>query len=407
MPLFEYTGYNAAGKKVSGAVEGAGRRAVLLKLKADGIFPTNLREEATAAAVGAKAPIKLELTRRVPVTELATATRQLATLLGAGLPLDEALGTIGGQLENVRLARAFSAVREEVVQGQALHEALGAHPRIFPVLFINMVQVGENTGTLDQVLQRLADFLEEQAKLKSRIQSAMAYPVLMCLIGIGVLFFLFAFVVPQVVRMLEDLGQALPTPTRVLIATSEFLSAWWWVFLLLMALGALGVQRWRRTEEGRYKLDRLALKVPLFGRLNLLVATARFSRTLGTLLRSGVPLLKALDIVTNLMQNRVLRKALEDTSVAVREGEGLAGPIKRSGVFPPMVAQMAAVGERSGDLEDMLFRVADTYEHQVDLTLNGLLSLLEPIMILVMGGVVGFIVLSILLPIFQASQGMG
>ncbi len=407
MPLFEYTGYNAAGKKVSGAVEGAGRRAVLLKLKADGIFPTTLNEEAAASASGAKATIKLELTRRIPVTELATATRQLATLLSAGLPLDEALGTIGGQLENVRLARAFSAVREEVVQGQSLHEALGAHPRIFPVLFVNMVQVGENTGTLDQVLQRLADFLEEQAKLKSRIQSAMAYPVLMCLIGVGVLFFLFAFVVPQVVRMLEDLGQALPTPTRVLIGTSDFLSAWWWVFLLLLALGALGVQRWRRTEEGRYKLDRLALKVPLFGRLNLLVATARFSRTLATLLRSGVPLLKALDIVTNLMQNKVLRKVLEDTSVAVREGEGLAAPIKRSGVFPPMVAQMAAVGERSGDLEDMLFRVADTYEHQVDLTLNGLLSLLEPIMILIMGGVVGFIVLSILLPIFQASQGMG
>jgi general secretion pathway protein F len=406
LPLFEYTGYNAAGKRVSGSVEGAGRRTVLQKLKGEGIFPTTLKEEAATAA-GAKSPSRLELTRRIPVTELATATRQLATLLGAGLPLDEALGTIGNQLENVRLARAFGTVREEVVQGQSLHAALSGHPRIFPPLFVNMVQVGENTGTLDQVLQRLADFLEEQAKLKSRIQSAMAYPVLMALIGIGVLFFLFTFVVPQVVRMLEDLGQALPMPTLVLIRTSTFLSAWWWVFLLLLAVGALFLQRWRRTEEGRFKLDRLALKIPLFGRLNLLVATARFTRTLGTLLRSGVPLLKALDIVANLMQNKVLRKVLEDTSAAVREGEGLAAPIRRSGVFPPMVAQMAAVGERSGDLEDMLFRVADTYEHQVDLTLNGLLSLLEPIMILIMGGVVGFIVLSILLPIFQASQGMG
>ena len=405
MPLFEYTGLNAAGKKVSGAVEGAGRRAVLQKLKDQGIFPTTLREE-TSAARGKAAP-RLRLIRRVPVTELATATRQLATLLGAGLPLDEALGTIGSQLENVQLARAFNGVREEVVQGQSLHAALGAHPRLFPVIYVNMVQVGENTGTLDQVLQRLADFLEDQAKMRSRIQSAMAYPILMTIIGIGVLFLLFAFVVPKVVRMLEDLGQTLPLPTLLLIRTSDFLSSWWWVFLLLAILAFWALSRWAGTETGRLKLDRLMLKLPLFGRLNLLVATARFTRTLGTLLRSGVPMLKALEISTNLMQNRVLRQVLEETSVAVREGEGLAPPIRRSGVFPPMVAQMAAVGERSGELEDMLFRVADTYEHQVDMTLNGLLSLLEPLMILVMGTVVGFIVLAILLPIFQASQGMG
>lgn len=404
MPLFEYTGLNTAGKKVSGTVEGAGRRTVLQKLRSQGIYPTDLREETAGAPLGAR---RLRVTRRIPVTELATATRQLATLLGAGLPLDEALGTIGDQLENERLARAFNAVREEVVQGQSLHAALGSHSRIFPVLFVNMVQVGENTGTLDQVLKRLADFLEDQARMRSRLQSAMAYPILMSLIGVGVLFFLFAFVVPKVVRMLEDLEQALPLPTLILIRTSDLLVAWWWVILLLIVGGIWGLRRWGRTEEGRLKLDRIALKIPLFGRLNLLVATARFTRTLGTLLRSGVPLLKALDIARNLMQNRVLRQALDDTAVAVREGEGLAAPIRRSGVFPPMVAQMAAIGERSGDLEDMLFRVADTYEHQVDLTLNGLLSLLEPVMILVMGGIVGFIVLAILLPIFQASQGMG
>jgi general secretion pathway protein F len=270
-----------------------------------------------------------------------------------------------------------------------------------------MVQVGENTGTLDKVLQRLADFMEDQARMRSKINAAMAYPILMALIGTGVLFFLFAFVVPKVVRMLEDLGQALPLPTLVLISTSNFLAQWWWLLLTLLALGMFTLQRYASTEAGRLRLDRLAITFPLFGRLNLLVATARFTRTLGTLLRSGVPLLKALEITQNLMQNRVLRQAVEDTGVAVREGEGLAPPIRRSGVFPPMVAQMAAVGERSGELEDMLFRVADTYEHQVDMTLNGLLSMLEPVMILLMGGVVGFIVLAILLPIFQASQGMG
>ncbi|WP_027714971.1 type II secretion system inner membrane protein GspF [Desulfuromonas sp. TF] len=405
MPLFEYSGLNAAGKKVSGSVEGTGRRAVLQNLRSRGIFPTELREE-KAAAPGRSAA-RLRLVRKVPIGELATATRQLATLLGAGLPLDEALGTVASQLEHERLARAYSTVRDEVTQGESLHDAFGRHPRIFPVLYVNMVQVGENTGTLDKVLQRLADFMEDQARMRSKINAAMAYPILMALIGTGVLFFLFAFVVPKVVRMLEDLGQALPLPTLVLISTSNFLAQWWWLLLTLLALGMFTLQRYASTEAGRLRLDRLALTFPLFGRLNLLVATARFTRTLGTLLRSGVPLLKALEITQNLMQNRVLRQAVEDTGAAVREGEGLAPPIRRSGVFPPMVAQMAAVGERSGELEDMLFRVADTYEHQVDMTLNGLLSMLEPVMILLMGGVVGFIVLAILLPIFQASQGMG
>jgi len=270
-----------------------------------------------------------------------------------------------------------------------------------------MVQVGESSGTLDKVLQRLADFLEAQARMKSRIQAAMAYPLLMGVIGTGVLFFLFAFVVPKVVRMIQDLGQTLPLPTLILIRTSDFFSAWWWLLLLLLLAAVVAVRRYARTEDGRLRLDRLALTMPLFGRLNLLLATSRFTRTLATLQHSGVPLLKSLEIVCNLMQNRVLRQALEDTAVAVREGEGLAAPIRRSGVFPPMVAQMAAVGERSGELEEMLFRVADAYDHQVDLAITGMLSLLEPFMILFMGGIVGFIVLSILLPIFQASQGVG
>lgn len=405
MPVFEYSGFNAAGKKVSGAIEGTGRRTVLQNLRSQGIFPTELREEKAAAS--ARSGGRWRLARRVPTGELANATRQLSTLLGAGLPLDEALGTVANQIEHERLARAYGTVRDEVTQGESLHDAFSRHPRIFPPLYINMVQVGENTGTLDKVLQRLADFMEDQARMRSKINAAMAYPILMALIGVGVLFFLFAFVVPKVVRMLEDLGQALPMPTLVLIRTSNFLAQWWWLLLILVALGIFTLQRYSRTQAGRLRLDRLALTVPLFGRMNLLVATARFTRTLGTLLRSGVPLLKALEIARNLMENRVLRQAVEDTEAAVREGEGLAAPIRRSGVFPPMVAQMAAVGERSGELEDMLFRVADTYEHQVDLTLNGLLSMLEPVMILLMGGVVGFIVLAILLPIFQASQGMG
>ncbi len=407
MPLFDYSGINAAGRKVSGQVEGTGKRAVLQKLKTQGIYATDLVQQSAAATARHGLSLGALGTRRVPTAELAAATRQLATLLGAGIPLDETLSTVAGQIEHAGLAKALSQTREEVVQGQALHAALAQHPRIFSELFVNMVQVGESSGTLDQVLQRLADFLEDQAKLRSRIRAALAYPILMGIIGTGVLFFLMTFVVPKVTRMIEDLGQALPFATRLLIGFSGFLSAWWWVILLLFGIAGLALRQSLKSNAGRMAWDRKKLTLPLIGKLNLLLSTARFTRTLGTLLRSGVPLLSALEIVQNLMQNQVLKKTLEDTVLAVREGESLAAPLARADVFPKMVAQMAAVGEKSGELEEMLFRVADAYEHQVDSTINGLLSLLEPLMILLMGSVVGFIVLAILLPIFQASQGIG
>jgi general secretion pathway protein F len=404
VPLFDYAGFDAGGRKVSGVTEATGKRAALQKLRAEGIFATELREESAAPK---RRITRLRFAGAVPASELASATRQLATLLGAGLPLDEALASVASQLEHHGMIRALGRVREEVIQGESLHTALSHHAGIFPLLYVNMIQVGESSGSLDQVLQRLADFLEDQARLRSRIRSAMAYPVLMALIGTGVLFFLFAFVVPKVTRMLEDLDRALPLPTLLLIRSSDFLSAWWWLLLILLALGGVALHRYRGSEEGRLRLDRMALNAPLFGKLNLLIATARFTRTLSTLLHSGVPMLTALDICGNLLENRVLRQAIVDTTIAVREGEGLAAPLKRSGVFPPMVAQMAAVGEKSGEMENMLLRVSEAYEHQVEMSISGLLSLLEPLMILFMGTVVGFIVMAILLPIFEASQGMG
>lgn len=405
MPLFDYSGFDAAGKKVTGVIEAAGRRAAMARLHEQGVYPTDLREERQAGA--RRRWSTLLARRRVAPLELAAATRQLATLLGAGLTLDETLATVADQLDQPQLQRILGQVRNAVIQGEALHAALAAHPETFPLLFVNMVQVGENSGTLDAALARLADFLEEQVRLRSRIRAAMAYPILMAVVGVGVLFFLLSFVVPKVTRMLTDLDQALPLPTQLLIGLSDFLAAWWWLLLLLACGGLLLLDRYRRTATGRLALDRLTLRLPLLGRLNLLLATARFTRTLSTLLASGVPLLKALEIARNLLQNQVLAEAIAATTDAVREGESLAAPLKRSGVFPPMVAQMAAIGERSGELEGMLLRVADAYEHQVELAIGGLLSLLEPLMILVMGSVVGFIVMAILLPIFQASQGMG
>jgi len=400
MPLFEYSGLNSEGRKVRGKIDGSGRRVIMQKLAQQGIFLTDLKELANASS-----PRRFRLQGKVSATELAAATRQLGTLSAAGIPLDEVLTTVAGQLDNQLLSSALLEIREEVLQGTPFHQALAKHRRFFPDLFINMVQVGENSGTLDQVLERMADFLDDQARIRARVQAALAYPILMTLVGTGVLIFLFIFVVPKITGMISELGQTLPWPTRFLISFSHLLGSWWWLLLLAAGGLLLALQRYYRTSSGRLRLDRLRLKLPLSGRLTLYIATAWLARTLATMLESGVPLLRALDISRSLLKNQVLRQALDQARQDVQEGGSLAASLKSSAAFPPMLAQLTAAGEKSGQLEAMLVRLADSYDQQTDLTITSLLSLLEPILILVMGTVVGFVVLAILLPIFEASQG--
>ncbi len=402
MPRFEYEGFDASGARVKGALEAPGRRVALETLRGRQVFATEMQE---LAALNRRS-FRWQR-RRVGPLELAAATRQMATLLEAGLPLDEVLASVAEQTNRALLSRSLNRAREELVQGGSLHQALEAQPRIFSSLFINMVKVGESSGTLDQVLAQLSDLLENQARTRSRIQAALTYPALMGLVGSAVLLLLFAFVVPQITRMLDNLNMELPLMTRLLIRAGELFSGGWWLLLLAVLLGAAVLRRYGRSERGALELHRRVLQLPLIGRLILFTATARLSRTLATLLGSGVPLLTALDISRGLMGNRVLRQALENTAVCVREGEGLAAPLQRSGVFPPLLIQMAAAGEKSGQLENMLGRAARSYENQVDSTIAALLPLLEPLMILLMGSVVGAVVLAVLLPIFQASQGMG
>jgi len=402
--IFDYTGFNQQGKNSKGSLEASSKRAALDVLRDKGIYVSTLEEQQKTVT---RRRWSLPRRSRLPVNDLATTTRLLATLLQAGVPLDEALQSVIEQVENPAQNRLYTQVREQVRQGSSLFQALADQGRSFPDLYQRMVQVGENSGSLDQVLLRLADFLEEQARLHSRTVSALAYPVLMAIVGCGVLLFLLSFVVPKITRMLTDLGQALPLPTRLLITGSDLFSTYSWLVALLIGGGIFALIRYRRTSAGRLKLDALTLKLPLIGRIQREIATARFSRTLGTLLQSGVPLLNALEISCGLLSNRVLRQTIENTAVEVREGASLADPLKRSGVFPPLLAQMTAVGERSGNLEEMLIKVADSQDRQVEITLSGLLSLLEPLMILAMGGIIGFIVLAVLLPIFQASQGLG
>jgi general secretion pathway protein F len=405
VPLFEYTGLDSQGRKVSGRIDGTGRKLVTQQLREQGIFPTDLYEGTTPQRNRRWADLLVRMQRST--AELSSATRQLATLLSAGLSLDSALGTVAEQTDQPLTARVLADVREEVIQGNPLHQGLAKHRAVFPDLYINMIQVGENSGTLDEALHRLADFLENQARTRSRRQAALAYPLLMSLVGSGVLAFLFVFVVPKITRMLQEMEMALPWPTLLLINLVDFLADWWWLLAAGLAIIITLLQRYRSTEAGRLRTDQFLLKAPLFGRMLLLISTARFARTLGTLLQSGVPLLKALEIARNLLTNQVLSRAVATAMQRVQEGGSLAAAMRETAVFPPMLAQVTAAGEQSGKLEEMLFRVADTYEHQTDLSMTSMLSLLEPLMILFMGVVVGFAVLAILLPIFQASQGFG
>ncbi|WP_321366231.1 type II secretion system inner membrane protein GspF [uncultured Desulfuromusa sp.] len=402
MALYEYSAFDAQGRKQRGVIEALSQNAASRKLRGQGLFPTKL---ATARSSGGSS--QRTFFRQVSAIQLGVATRQLATMLTAGLPLDEALEMVAGQQTKGSLGSVFTRVRDDILQGSALHSALQAHPKIFQPLYTNMVQVGEASGTLDKVLLQLAEFTDEQARFNSQFKAALTYPLLMFLVGSGVLLFLMTFVVPKITRMLEDMEQTLPLPTLLLMSFSHFLAAYWWLILIVVVALAWSARRFSLTARGRFWFDQKKFSLPLIGPLALNISTARFAKTTATLLHSGVPLLTALEIVQNLLGNSYLMQALEVVREKVTEGAGLSEPLFETAVFPAMLPQMAAVGERSGELEEMLFKVAEIYEHQVQTRMTGLMALLEPLMILLMGSIVGFIVLAILLPIFQASQGMG
>jgi general secretion pathway protein F len=406
MPVYAYKGLTAQGRQVAGVLDADSPASARLSLRRTGIFPTAINEEqVTRPAEAVRATSSpTRLFERVSAQELALFTRQLATLAGAGLPLVECLGTLIEQMERAPLKRMLAHVRQQVREGHSLAEALQAHPRVFSTIYVNMVRAGEESGTLETVLARLADYSEGQARLLRTVQAALTYPFLMVVVASAILIFLLAYVVPQVTRIFSETGQALPLATRVLIGASSFLADYWWVFGLLGVVGIVGGARLLRMPKGRAWYDRMLLRLPWVGRLLQRLSVARVARTLGTLLASGVPILTALGIVTHLVSNTLLRRALEEARASVQEGESLAVPLKRSGLFPALFIQMIAVGERSGELENMLTRAAAAYDEEVETALSRLTSILEPLTILVMAGVVLFIVLAILLPIFQLNQ---
>lgn len=403
MPVFEYKGLDVLGKGVSGIVDADNPRMARQRLKQDGIYPTDLVEgEEKSESRGARVSA-----RRVKGAELAIFTRQLATLVGAGLPMMECLTALVDQVENPRLKNVVADVRERVKEGSPLSEALTHHPKLFSELYVGMVAAGESSGTLGPMLVRLAEFTERQMALRGTVVGAMVYPAFTVGFSLLILGLLLAYVVPKVTRVFEGMGQALPAPTVVLLSISDAVRSYWWLlFVLAFGFWQWG-RRWVASEAGRLRFDRFALSIPVVGRLVRMVAISRFTRTLSTLLAGGIPLLEAMDITRRVVINRVLADAIGSAGENIREGESIAVPLAESGVFPPMVTHMISVGEATGELEDMLVKVAEAYDREVETTVASLTSLLTPVMIVLMGGVVLAIVMAILLPIVEMSGVVG
>jgi general secretion pathway protein F len=406
MPVFEYRGLSAAGKQVTGLLEADSSKSLRTQLRKIDVFLTDVLGQ-SEARTGRKAAADREVQfskmfqGRVSSEDVAVITRQLSTLLHAGVTLVESLAALVDQTEKDRLKRALSDVKQRVNEGSSLADALGQHPRIFGNLYVNMVRAGEASGALDAVLARLADFTEGQAKLKQKLVGTLIYPAIMTVIGGGILVMLMTVVVPKVTRIFETMQATLPWTTRVLIFASNLLSGWWWLIVPLAVGSVVGSVAWTRSANGRPLFDAWVLKLPVAGSLLRMLLVSRFSRTLATLLKAGVPMLTAMDITKNVVTNTVLAGVVEMARDAIREGESIAGPLKRSGQFPPLVYHMVAVGERSGQLEEMLLNVADSYENQVNVRLGALTALLEPLIIVAMGAIIAFVAFSILMPILQ------
>jgi len=393
------------GRERKGFVDATGAQAARQMLRERGIYPVDIaparEKKESALAVATDLP----LGRNVSPADVAVFTRQLATLLGAGIPLVPSFGVLLAQTKNPVLTKILAQVRSDINEGKSLTASLEAFPRVFPPFYINMVKAGEASGTLNLVLERLADFSEGQQALLSKIRSALAYPLVMGLVGTLVIFLLMTFVVPRITEIFSDMKQTLPVITLILIGVSSFLKSFWWLILFVAAAGAAAFKYFiSATQSGRRFWDAVRLRAPVWGGVNRKIAIARFTRTLATLLQSGVPLLAAMDIVRNVVNNVFIGEVIAQAAKDVEEGQSLSAPLAQSGLFPPMVTEMIAVGEQTGSLEKMLNRIATTYETEAQSDVMIMTSLLEPIMILVMGLLVAFIVFSILLPIFEMNQ---
>ncbi|MCK4389010.1 MAG: type II secretion system inner membrane protein GspF [Desulfobacterales bacterium] len=405
MPVYEYTALDGSGKSVNGIIDADSPVAARHRLRGSGIFPVEVTETSARPRDLRSAPVSISaLFKRIKPGEVSVATRQLSILLGAGVPLVGSLEGLISQITNPSFKKVMAQIKESVNEGNSLAYTLSSHRRIFSNVYVNMVRAGEASGSLDVVLERLADLGENEQALRGRFKAALAYPVFMFFIGTLVLFFLIAFVVPNITQIFKEMHQTLPLPTVVLINVSNFLKSFWWLILLATGGAIVILKQLKNTPRGRYVWDELKLRIPVLGPINNKIALGRFGRTLGSLLQAGVPLISALQIVRNIVNNVMIADVIDNAMEEIQAGKSLASPLAQSRWFPSIVIQMISVGEQSGELEKMLGKIADTYDRDVESQIMAMTSMLEPVMILIMGLIVGFIVVSILLPIFEMNQ---
>lgn len=407
MPVFSYRAFTSSGSATSGMLDADSAVAARARLREMGLVPTEVAEAVVAASTDRRSPFERFFAPRIPERELALFTRQMAVLLAAGMPLVEGLEAVMEQIDNAQLGGVVLRLKEDVSQGKSYSDALGRYPRWFSKMYVNMVRAGEAAGALDTVLDRLADYQDRRVKVQRRVRAAVTYPIVMSTVGFAVLVFLMTYIVPNVTRIFLELERDLPLPTRILLAVSGFVHAWWWAMIPAAIGGGFLLRGYLRTDAGRALWDTVRLRLPIIRRLTLSLVISRFTRTLGTLLASGVPLLEAMNIVRSVVNHTRFEQAIEQAQAGVRKGDDLAGALRRSASFPPMVLHMIALGERSAELEQMLMRAAETAEDELEADLTALVSLLEPAMIILMGAAVGFIVLAILLPIFDLNAQFG
>ena len=408
MAAFEYKGLNSKGKKVSGILDAESTSAAKLKLRQQEIFPTLLNKiESDSTAKGEKTPSFFSgftLFSKVSSSELSMIIRQMSTLLSAGFPLVKAVSTLIPQTRSKTMKRVLSRVKDAIEEGSSFAKALALYPNVFSPIFINMVNAGESSGTLEIVLERLADFTENKEDSKKKIQASLAYPVLMSFIGFGVLIILLTYVVPGIVNIFSDMNHTLPLPTIILISVSSFFKSYWWGIVLAPFLFLFLIFLVRKTKKGGYFIDNLLISLPIIGTLLKKIIAARFTRTLGSLLDNGVPMLTALDITKSIAGNMVIYKLISKACDTVEQGGELGEVLAQSDAFPYLASQMIKIGETSGEMEKMLEKTANLFEKDVQTAVTAATSLIEPLIILVMGVVVGGIILAICLPIFEINQ---
>lgn len=415
MPAYAYTGLSAKGKNVKGVANADNVAALKASLRRDGIYLTAVTETTTATAAqagggGESGGREIDIGKlldRVTPKMVASMTQLLGTLLQAGVTLPEALAALTDQVESARFKAVLGDIADKVNQGSSLADAMDLYPKVFPKLYVNMIRAGEASGALETVLFRLSEFLEKQLEIRGKVSSAMLYPVVLAVLGAVIITVLMVGIVPKITGMFADMNADLPWNTKLLIWLSDTIVGYWWAIILMGWFAVWLFRRWRRTEAGRWAGDAMVLRVPVLGELVRKIAISRFALTLSTLLSSGVQLLQALDIVRTLLGNVVLEDVITKARDSIREGESIAPTLKRSGHFPPLVTHMIAVGERSGQLEQMLGDVARTYDRETNTSIQRLTGLLEPLMIVIMGLAVGFVVFSIMMPIMMLTEMAG